>query len=143
MQVSEEQRRVLYERLREHLDDETATLVLEVTVPANVELATRADLQELRGELLLRFADLEERLGARQAGVEQRLAGVEHRLAGVEERLATVDGRISGVEQRLIAVEGGMKTLETGMRDHLNRVVIPILIGSQMLLLALAAWLSR
>jgi hypothetical protein len=35
MKVSEEQRRTLFELLRDHLDEETARLVLEVTVPAN------------------------------------------------------------------------------------------------------------
>lgn len=62
MRVSEEQRRTLFELLRDHLDEETAHLVLEVTVPANVELATRGDFQELRGEMLLRLAQVDGRI---------------------------------------------------------------------------------
>jgi hypothetical protein len=65
MKVSEEQRRELFDRLRSVLDERTATLLLEVTVPANVELATRGDVQELRAEMLLHFTQLEGRLSGR------------------------------------------------------------------------------
>jgi len=69
MQVSEAQRRALFERLREQLDEETATLVMEVTVPANVDLATRGHVQGLSAEMLLRFVGLEQR----SAAFEQRV----------------------------------------------------------------------
>ena len=90
MQVSEAQRRELYDRVRAHLDEETATLLLEVTMPANVELATRGDIQELRAEMLLGFTQLEARQNERLSGVEQRLSGVEQRFGRLESRLLKV-----------------------------------------------------
>jgi hypothetical protein len=104
MQVSEAQRRELYDRVRAHLDEETATLLLEVTMPANVELATRGDIQELRAEMLLGFTQLEARQNERLAGVEQRLSGVEQRLSGVEQRLSGVEQRFGRLESRLLKV---------------------------------------
>lgn len=43
-------------------------------MPANVELATRGDLQELRAELLLRFAQVEGRMVEMDAWLSQQLA---------------------------------------------------------------------
>jgi hypothetical protein len=67
--------------VRAHLDEETATLLLEVTVPANVELATRGDIQELRAELLLRLtgqiAELDRRLSGQIAGLTTRIGDFE------------------------------------------------------------------
>lgn len=104
MQVSEEQRRELFERVRAHLGSRTATLLLEVTMPANIELATRGDIQELRSEMLLGFTRLEARQGERIAGVEQRFSGVEQRLSGVEQRLSGVEQHLSRLETRLFTV---------------------------------------
>lgn len=103
MRVSEEQRRTLFELLRDRLDEETARLVLEVTVPANIELATRGDTHELRAEMLLRFAQL--------------------------------DGRIGGLEGRL----GG---LEAKLTERLYKVVVPVLIASNVLIVAVATWIG-
>ncbi len=71
MPVSEEQRRELFDRLRSVLDERTATLLLEVTMPANVELATRGDVQELRAEMLLHFTEL----AGRMTELDGRLTG--------------------------------------------------------------------
>jgi len=83
MQVSEAQRRALFERLREQLDEGTATSVEEVTVPANVDLATREDVYELRAEMLLRFVGLEQRFG----GLELRFDGLGQRFGVLEQRV--------------------------------------------------------
>jgi hypothetical protein len=71
--VSEEQHRALHERLSQQLDDETATLIMEVTVPANIELATRTDVHELRAELLLRRTELDGHLSLQIADLARRL----------------------------------------------------------------------
>lgn len=122
MQVSEEQRRRLHERLRERLDDATATLLMEMTVPANVDLATRSDLRELRAELLLGIAELGERIGARFAGLEERTAGI--------------DGR-------LVRVEAGILGLDVSMKHRLCRVVLPTVISVQLALFALSEFALR
>ena len=136
MQVSEEKRRKLFERLRGQLDEETATLLLEVTVPANIELATRGDFQELRAEMLLGFMQLEDRLTARIAGVEERIAGVEgrfggleQRIAGLEERIAAVEERIAGLEERIAAVEERIAGLEeriAGLEERLTERIAAV-----------------
>ena len=157
MQVSEEQRRALYERLREHLDEATATLLLEVTVPANIELATRSDIRELRGELLLSLAEHGERIGARFAALEQRfsgveeriarveerIAGVEERIAKVEERIAGIDERIAGVDERLVRIEASVLGLDVSMKHRLYKVVLPSIVSIQLVLFGLSEFALR
>ncbi len=87
MPVSEEQRRELFDRLRSILDERTATLLLEVTMPANVELATRADVQELRAEMLLHFTELAGRMTELDGRVTGRIAEVTGRIAELEKVL--------------------------------------------------------
>jgi uncharacterized coiled-coil protein SlyX len=149
MQVSEEQRRVLYERLREHLDEETATRLLEVTVPANVEVATRSDLHEVRGEILLRLAELSEQFGARFAGLEDRIAGLEDRIgrlegriAGLENRIAGLENRIAGLEDRIGRLEASVMGLGTMLTDKLYKVVVPTLIATIALVVGFASWIG-
>jgi len=150
MQVSEAQRRELFDRVRAHLDEETATLLLEVTVPANVDLATRGDIQELRAEMLLRFtqldgrlSDLGGRLDRRIDRVDFRLAGVEQRLTGVEQRLTSVDDRLTGVEQRLAGVEVSIVELGASLSRQLLTVAVPTLIGATALIVAFTTWIGR
>jgi len=171
MQVSEAQRRELFDRVRAHLDEETATLLLEVTVPANVDLATRGDIQELRAEMLLRSTQLDGRLSDlggrldrridgvefRLAGVEQRLTGVEQRLTGIdlrltgveqrldvmEQRLTSLDDRLTGVEQRLTGVEVSIVELGASLSRQLLTVAVPILIGATALIVAFATWIGQ
>ncbi len=126
MQVTEEQRRALYERLREHLDDETATLVMEVTVPANVELATRTDIHELRAELLLRITEVDGHLTLQIADLARRLGEIDSRLGE----------RISGLEIKIVEV-GAMLSHKLMWR------AVPAIAGVAMLLVTSAAWLGR
>ena len=135
MRVTEEQRRALFDRVRAHLDEETAALLLEVTVPANVELASRTDIHELRAEILLAFAALEGRITERFAGVEERFAGVEERFAGVEKRLGAVEERLTGVEAQV-------KALGTELLGKIYWVVIPVLAAVNLAILGLATWVG-
>jgi len=135
MRVTEEQRRALFDRVRAHLDEETAALLLEVTVPANVELASRTDIHELRAEILLAFAALEGRITERFAGVEERFAGVEERFAGVEKRLGAVEERLTGVEAQA-------KALGTELLGKIYWVVIPVLAAVNLAILGLATWVG-
>jgi len=135
MQVTEEQRRALYERLREHLDDETATLVMEVTVPANVELATRTDIHELRAELLLRItevdghltlqiADLARRLGEIDSRIGERISGLEsdlgERISGLSERIGGLSERIGGLESNLSRTDSRLSERISGLESNLS-----------------------
>jgi chromosome segregation ATPase len=152
MQVTEEQRRALFDRVRAHLDEETARLLMEVTVPANVALATRSDVQELRAEMLLRFAELEGRLTAQLRGLEQRMDSLERRVTSLDGRMDTLDGRMDALEQRMTSIEQRMDSLEQrvgsldgriagvakDVTDTLYRRVIPA-IG---VMLAVATWVA-
>ena len=73
MAISEQQKRRLFDRLRARLDEETAELLMEVTVPANVDLATRADIIELRGEMRAELGELRGEMRAGFAELERRL----------------------------------------------------------------------
>jgi hypothetical protein len=148
MKVTEEQRRALFDRVRAHLDEETATLLLEVTVPANVELATRSDIQELRAELLLRITELDGRLTGQIAELDRRLTGmiteVDGRLGGqiaeLDRRLggqiAELDRRLSG---QIAALSKRVDAFETDLTKRLYFRIVPLIGG----MIAIATWLGR
>jgi hypothetical protein len=137
MKVTEEQRRALFDRVRAHLDEETATLLLEVTVPANVELATRGDIQELRAELLLRITELDGRLTGQIAELDRRLTGqiteVDGRLGG---QIAELDRRLSG---QIAALSKRVDAFETDLTKRLYFRIVPLIGG----MIAIATWLGR
>ena len=128
MKVSEEQRRTLFELLRDHLDEETARLVLEVTVPANTELATRGDTQELRAEMLLRFAQIDGRITEVEGTMLRQILALHDRMSDVEARIGGLEGRMGGLEAKLT--------------ERLYKVVIPVLIASNVLIVAVATWIG-
>ena len=128
MKVSEEQRRTLFELLRDHLDVETARLVLEVTVPANTELATRGDTQELRAEMLLRFAQIDGRITEVEGTMLRQILALHDRMSDVEARIGGLEGRMGGLEAKLT--------------ERLYKVVIPVLIASNVLIVAVATWIG-
>ena len=80
MAITEQKKQRLLDRLRRVLDPETAELLMEVTVPANVELASRSDIAalggELRGEMRAGFAALEHRLYPRVLPIMTGLLGL-------------------------------------------------------------------
>lgn len=92
MAVTEQQRRDLFDRVSEQLGGNTAALLMEVTVPANVEYATRGDLKELRAEMLDRFGTLEQRMVEGFAGLDRRITGLDVRTI---QGFADVDRRMS------------------------------------------------
>jgi len=148
MKVTEEQRRALFDRVRAHLDEETATLLLEVTVPANVELATRSDIQELRAELLLRLTELDGRLTGMITELDRRLSGqiteLDRRLSGqITELDQRLGGQITELDQRLggqmAALSTRIAAFETDLTHRLYFHVVPLIGG----MLAVATWLGR
>ena len=172
MHVSEEQRRALHDRLREHLDEETADLVLEVTVPANMELATRPDLLELRAEILLRLGvridELDARLSARidelDARLSARIDSLSARIDKLDERLsarideldtrlsaridglnARVDGlstRIEELSKQVAGVEKAIGDLGATLSRQLITRVLPLMLAGVGAFVTLANWLG-
>jgi hypothetical protein len=132
MKVTEEQRRALLDRLRTLLDEETATLLLEVTVPANVELATRGDIQELRAEMLLRFTDLDGRLTTQVTDLDRRLTT---QMTDLDVRLTA---QMTDLDGRLTTLDRRVSELGKELTDTLYRRVVPA-IG---VMLAIATWFN-
>jgi len=143
MKVTEEQRRALFERVREHLDEDTATLLLEVTVPANVDLATRADIQELRAEMLWNFTQFEGRLTGRMTELDGRMTSLEGRLTA---RITELDGRMTSLEgrltERITELEAKVGALGTELTGTLYRVVIPVLSIVTLVTVGVATWVG-
>jgi hypothetical protein len=121
MKVREEQRRALFERLRAQLDEETATLMLEVTVPANVDLATRGDVQELRMEMLALFTRLDGRINAFDA---------------------KVDTKFNALVARIDDVDAQVKALGTELLGKISWVVIPVLAALTLAIVGVATWIG-
>jgi hypothetical protein len=142
MKVSEEQRRTLFELLRDHLDEETARLVLEVTVPANIELATRGDTQELRAEMLLRFAQIDGRITEVEGTMLRQILALHDRMSDVEARIGGLEARMSDVEARMGGLEARMGGLEAKLTERLYKVVVTVLIASNVLIVAVATWIG-
>ena len=157
MHVSEEQRRALHDRLREHLDEETADLVLEVTVPANMELATRPDLLELRAEILLRLGvridELDARLSARIDSLSARIDELDARLsARIDSLSARIDGlnarvdglstRIEELSQQVAGVEKAIDDLGALLSRQLMTRVLPLMVAALGVFIGLATWLG-
>lgn len=139
MHVSEEQRRALHDRLREHLDEETADLVLEVTVPANMELATRPDLLELRAEILLRLGvridELDARLNARIDSLSARIDGLNARVDGLSTRIEELSKQVAGVEKAI-------DDLGALLSRQLMTRVFPLMVAALGVFIGLATWLG-
>lgn len=139
MHVSEEQRRALHDRLREHLDEETADLVLEVTVPANMELATRPDLLELRAEILLRLGvridELDARLNARIDSLSARIDGLNARVDGLSTRIEELSKQVAGVEKAI-------DDLGALLSRQLMTRVLPLMVAALGVFIGLATWLG-
>lgn len=150
MHVSEEQRRALHDRLREHLDEETADLVLEVTVPANMELATRPDLLELRAEILLRLGvridELDARLGARIDELDTRLSAridsLSARIDGLNARMDALTMRVEELGRQITGVEQAIGDLGARLSRQLITRVVPLMLAGIGAFVALANWLS-
>lgn len=58
MEPTEDVRRQLYETVRQHLGETAAEQLMAVTMPPNVQLATKQDLDLLRAEIRKDLADL-------------------------------------------------------------------------------------
>ena len=142
MRVSEEQRRTLFELLRGHLDEETPRLVLEVTVPANIELATRGDTKELRAEMLLRFAQIDGRITEVEGTMLRQILALHDRIGGLHDRIGGLEGRIGGLHDRIGGLEGRIGGLEAKLIGRLYKVVVPVLIASNLLIVAVATWIG-
>lgn len=77
--------------------------------------AHRTDLGELRRELQLGFARMEERfakIDVRFEKMDERFAKIDDRFAKIDERFARVDGRMDAMEARFDA------RLERGLREQ-------------------------
>lgn len=58
MEPTEEVRRQLYETVRQHLGETAAEQLMAVTIPPNVQLASKQDVDLLRAEIRRDLADL-------------------------------------------------------------------------------------
>jgi len=132
MKVDEEQRRELFDRLRVHLDEETATLLLEVTMPANIGLATRGDTQELRAEMLLRFAQLD-------GPVTEVEGNIGRQISDLQPRVTEMDSRLS---QQIVGLDARINGLDAKMTGKLYKVVVPVLATWNLLIVGIATWIG-
>ena len=154
MKVTEEQRRALFERVRDHLDEDTANLLLEVTVPADVDLATRGDIQELRAEMLWSFSQLDGRLSGQMTELDGRLSAqiteLDRRMTSLDGRLTAqitaLDGRLTkqmtGLDGRITGLEVRIDKVGTDLARKLYVVVIPVLSAVTLVLVGLATWIG-
>ena len=84
--------------------------MLEETEPANIELATRGDTQELRAEMLLRFAQ--------------------------------IDGRNNEIDAKVERLDAKIDRLDVKLTSRLFKVVIPVLVASNLLVVTVATWIG-
>jgi len=135
MSVTEQQRRDLYDKVSEQLGADIATLLMEVTVPANVEYATRGDLQESRADVLDRIGTFEQRmtegLGSLDRRITEGLSFLDRRITDLDRRttegFAAVDRRITDLDRRMAEGFAAIDRRIEETRSLLVWRVIPVL----------------
>jgi hypothetical protein len=89
MAITEQKKQRLLDRLRRVLDPETAELLMEVTVPANVDLASRSDIAALGGELRGEIGQLRGEMGELRGEMGELRGEMRAGFAALEHRLYT------------------------------------------------------
>jgi hypothetical protein len=104
MEITEETRHRLYQRLEEVLEPEEATTLMAHLPPVGwADVATKHDLRALEERLDLRFEAIDRRFEAidrRFEAIDLRFGSVDERFGSLEERLAL---RIDASESRVRA----------------------------------------
>jgi hypothetical protein len=104
MEITEETRHRLYQRLEEVLEPEEATTLMAHLPPVGwADVATKHDLRALEERLDLRFEAIDLRFEAidlRFEAIDLRFEAIDHRFESLEDRLAL---RIDASESRVRA----------------------------------------
>ena len=103
MPITEETRRQLHDTVAQHLGPDAAAQLMEVTIPANTELATRADLDLLRAELRAEMAVLRGEMGELRGEVRGEMAELRAELAEHREATTTAISKVSKALDKLRA----------------------------------------
>ncbi len=100
MAISEAARADLYTGLREVLGrDRAETLMAYLPTFEPTDVATKADVENLRQEMDRRFDEMDRRFEQ----VDQRFAQIDQRFEQVDQRFADVNGRLDRLFQTLVA----------------------------------------
>lgn len=110
MTTTERQRLELHHRLDEALGPDHAATLMDSLPPISwTELATKADLADLRAELDLRFdrVDLRfEQIDLRFEQIDGRFEQIDGRFEQLDGRLTLMDGRFEQIDGRFDQVDG-------------------------------------
>jgi len=96
-------RNVLYARLEEVLGAEPAGILMN-SIPTDMDVATKADINALGDRLDTRIDRLEirmDRIDARMDGIDGRLGQVESRLDRLEAHMVRFDEKLDGFHEAL------------------------------------------
>jgi hypothetical protein len=123
MAVDEARRSRLFERLAGTFGEEAASTLFELLPPPDTDLATEAGLADLDARMTAGFAHIDQRFAA----IDERFAGVDQRFAMIGERLdewsqladrrfEEVDRRLEQVDRRLDGVDRRLERLDTASK---------------------------
>jgi hypothetical protein len=106
MEITEETRHRLYQRLEEVLEPEEATTLMAHLPPVGwADVATKHDLRALEERLDLRFESIDQRFDA----IDQRFESLEERLdlrfESIDLRFESIDLRFDSTGQRIGSLE--------------------------------------
>ncbi|WP_191058815.1 CCDC90 family protein [Geminicoccus harenae] len=101
----------------------TADVLHQQEAGALGELATKADLRELRAELKGDTASLRSEFMELRAEMEARFAKIETRFTQIESRFDKVDARFESLEQRMTIKLGSMIVVALGVVTVLVRLL--------------------
>lgn len=135
MPVEERRRIALHNHIAATWGEEAADTLFDLITPAGHELATRADIEELRREMQAGFASVE----ARFTGVEARFAGVDAQFAtaetGIAARFTALESQLESMEHRL---SGGFERRITEAVSMQTRTLVFSQLGALVTIAALA-----
>ena len=90
----------------------------EVAHILSSQVATKADLQELRNEMLGKFA-----------GVDSKFAGVDGKFAEVNEKIAELATRIAELRNEMAELRNEVADLKTGITKWVVGLIVAIMLG--------------
>ena len=112
-------RNVLYARLEEVLGAEPAGILMN-SIPTDMDVATKADINALGDRLDTRI----DRLEIRMDRIDARMDGIDGRLDGIDGRLGQVESRLDRLEAHMVRFDEKLDGFHEALRDQARTYVL-------------------
>lgn len=132
MAVDQTRRSQLYGQLAGAVGKEAADTMFDLLPPTGSDLATTAGLAELDARMTAGFASMDQRFAAvdaRFAQVDRRFEEIDRRFELVDQRFQEIDRRLERLEDRVDALTGSIDDLRVEFVRAVNGQTRAMLLG--------------